>query len=80
MLTVQVIPHAGGIIAGHDYLDNAQVKAQNPREDWSLCEDGTRNEGAVKGAVNDWAQREGLILIQTREVWCSWLTRKPCDA
>lgn len=70
----------GGIIAGHDYLDNAQVKEQNPEEDWSLCEDGTRNEGAVKGAVNDWATKEGLILIQTREIWCSWLTRKPCDA
>lgn len=39
----------GGIMAGHDYKENSEVLKQ----DWGLCEDGTRNDLAVKGAVND---------------------------
>ena len=29
-------------------------------QDWSLCMNGTRNEGAVKGAVDEFAHEHGL--------------------
>lgn len=31
----------------------------HPQEDWSLCQNGTRHEGAVLGAVHDFAQQVG---------------------
>ncbi|PSC70066.1 O-methyltransferase [Micractinium conductrix] len=50
----------GGIMAGHDYLDAKEVLVHRPNEDWALCMNGTRNEGAVKGAVADFSVRHGL--------------------
>lgn len=49
----------GGIFAGHDYIDAAGVKAVHPQEDWGLCQNGTRHEGAVEGAVRDFAEQVG---------------------
>jgi len=37
------------------------VKDSN--QDWSLCMNGTRNEGAVKGAVDEFAQEHGLQIL-----------------
>jgi hypothetical protein len=50
-----------------------------PDEDWSLCGDGRRNEGAVKGAVEDFADAHELtILVTYREPeWPSFVGRKP---
>lgn len=59
----------GGIMAGHDYLLANQVKGQ----DWSLCQNGTRNEGAVKGAVDDFAAKRGIKVYSTREEWKCWI-------
>ena len=53
----------GGVMAGHDYLTVAEAKKLYERFslkiplDWSVCEDGTRNEGAVKGAVLEFSRR-----------------------
>ena len=47
---------SGAIVAGHDYLTAAEV----PGQDWSICSDGSKNEGAVKGAVNDFFSRHHL--------------------
>ncbi len=66
----------GGIIAGHDYHENGEIRNQ----DWSLCEDGTRNEMAVKGAVNDFFVPKGLTISLTdygRPKWFSWMVQKP---
>jgi hypothetical protein len=66
----------GGILAGHDYLYAEQERVQ----DWSLCENGTRHRGAVRGAVEDFAKRHGLSISATFRdplVNSSWMTVKP---
>lgn len=45
--------------------DAQEIKNYHPTEDWGLCMNGTRNEGAVKGAVTDFAQRLGLTVAVT---------------
>jgi hypothetical protein len=70
----------GGVMAGHDYLDNAELKIATPKQDWGLCMDGSRNEGAVKGAVEDFAMEKGLtisVLYKQNHVWKSWVVQKP---
>lgn len=69
----------GGIMAGHDYETGASIKALLPNEDWGLCGNGSRNEGAVVSAVNDFFKRLGLTVTVTyREgQWNSWMVRKP---
>eukprot|EP00667_Euglena_gracilis_P018473 EG_transcript_19600 len=66
----------GGIVAGHDYLfaNSPQLEGQ----DWSLCGDGTRHMGAVKGAVLEFAAAMGVtVRSTTRDKFPSWLIRKP---
>ncbi|PNH09787.1 hypothetical protein TSOC_003561, partial [Tetrabaena socialis] len=47
---------SGGVMAGHDYLDAPQVMDIS-KQDWALCMNGSRFEGAVKGAVDDFFRR-----------------------
>ena len=66
----------GGIMAGHDYNENSEVRGQ----DWGLCSDGTRNELAVKGAVNDFFLSKGLTISVTyyrENNFMSWIVQKP---
>jgi hypothetical protein len=47
-------------------------------QDWSLCEDGSRNPGAVKGAVMEFALQHNLkveAIFQNEQP--SWIMRKP---
>ena len=69
---------AGGVLAGHDYMDAREVKRATPWQDWSLNEDGSTNNGAVKGAVNDFAARVGRqVVVAYREpLWNSWVIAK----
>ena len=71
----------GGVMAGHDYVNTQQVQAVHPGEDWGLCGDGTRNDGAVRGAVDEWALSQGLTLavafLEDGYTWKSWMVRKP---
>ena len=69
----------GGIIAGHDYNDNSEIRGQ----DWGLCGDGiTRNEMAVKGAVNDFFLPKGYtisVIYYRQNNFMSWMVQKrPC--
>lgn len=65
----------GGIIAGHDYHTNYDNIG---KQDWGLCQDGTRNDGAVKGAVNNFFEPKGLTISVTQEpMWMSWIVQKP---
>jgi len=67
----------GGILSGHDYKDNIEVKSIT-KQDWGLCMDGTRNERAVKGAVQDFFLPMGLtISITYKDSWNSWMVHKP---
>jgi predicted O-methyltransferase YrrM len=64
----------GGLMAGHDFLTAAQHAAAMPGDDWSLCEDGSVHEGAVKAAVTEFAAEHGLFLYVTQEgPWISWM-------
>lgn len=66
----------GGIIAGHDYNSNDEIRGQ----DWSLCMDGTVNPQAVKGAVNEFFLSKGLTISVTyyrEHNFMSWIVQKP---
>jgi len=64
-------------MAGHDYNKNSEIKGQ----DWGLCGDGTtRNELAVKGAVNDFFLPKGLTIAVTyyrQKNFMTWIVQKP---
>jgi len=65
----------GGIMAGHDYNENSEI----PDQDWGLCGDGTRNEMAVKGAVNDFFLPKGYTISVTyyrEDNYMSWMIQK----
>ncbi|GFH53262.1 O-methyltransferase [Chaetoceros tenuissimus] len=66
----------GGIMAGHDYNENSEIGSQ----DWGLCGDGSRNELAVKGAVNEFFLPKGLTISVTyyrERNFMSWFVQKP---
>jgi hypothetical protein len=68
----------GGILAGHDYLTNTEVRARTPWQDWSLCADGSIRAGAVKQAVLDFAAAHGGLDVEvSADEWPTWLIRKP---
>lgn len=70
----------GGVLAGHDYLTNPEQQAEALQQDWGLCADGTRNEGAVRGAVEDFAMRHGLVIsvcYEEKVIWKTWMVQKP---
>jgi hypothetical protein len=69
----------GGIMAGHDFLDAPEVKRQSSHQDWSVCMDGSRHEGDVKGAVQEFAAKKGLVISVMYEdgAWPSWMIQKP---
>jgi hypothetical protein len=76
----------GGVMAGHDFITNGENLKRQQKDDWGLCMDGTRNEGAVRGAVEDFAMKHGLtISVMYAEkcereqdyIWHSWMLQKP---
>lgn len=70
----------GGIFAGHDYMTAEEARALAPDGDYGICMDGTRNEGAVRGAVEDFAMAHGLtISVSYRDggFWSTWMVQKP---
>ena len=69
----------GGVMAGHDYLnyqDTQKFFKDQPEENWSICYDGSINYGAVKGAVNEFAQDNNLDVYVSSEFFPSWLVYK----
>jgi hypothetical protein len=67
----------GGVMAGHDYLDNSEMQSRTPWQDWSICGNGTVHTGAAKQAVRDFAEREQLKIWVSDDTWPSWLVQKP---
>ena len=80
-----------GFMAGHDYMTGYQhLKAKNvdyktlydPKDDWTLCYDGiTVNEGAVRGAVEDFAKLHNLTVHKTMNdgPHFTWLVKIPLN-
>lgn len=69
----------GGVMAGHDYETAPDVRAVTPGQDWAVCGDSTRHEGAVKGAVDEFFGEKGVQVMVTykEQHWNSWYARKP---
>lgn len=77
----------GGIMAGDDYLTAAEQlhlkgDVYDINDDWGICYDGTRHEGAVKGAVKQFATKHGLAVYSTwkkdstykeKQAWPQWI-------
>ena len=65
---------SGGIMSGHDYMSADEVDGQ----DWSINYDGTKNNGAVKGAVDHFASINNLqVLVSYKEsAWHTWTLLK----
>jgi hypothetical protein len=64
----------GGYMAGHDYKTAAEVRIMDRSQDWGICGDGTRNEGSVKGAVDEFMKKLGIKkLYLTDEAWTTWM-------
>lgn len=61
--------------------DAAGMRAVHPLEDWALCANGTRHEGAVQGAVHDFAVQHGLTVAvayqEAQNPFKTWMVRKP---
>ena len=69
-----------GILAGHDYMNASEVLQHTQQtQDWSLCQSGEVNAGAVRGAVDAFVAQHALQLTVTSHdvVWRTWVTRKP---
>jgi hypothetical protein len=59
---------AGGIIAGHDYLNSENLATVDggpkvSNRDWSICLDGTVNRRCVRGAVEEFSKKMGLQIV-----------------
>eukprot|EP00550_Attheya_septentrionalis_P004867 CAMPEP_0198298338 /NCGR_PEP_ID=MMETSP1449-20131203/40604_1 /TAXON_ID=420275 /ORGANISM="Attheya septentrionalis, Strain CCMP2084" /LENGTH=252 /DNA_ID=CAMNT_0043999585 /DNA_START=28 /DNA_END=783 /DNA_ORIENTATION=- len=67
----------GGIMAGHDFMYSSEVAKGHGN--WSICEDGSVHPGAVRGAVQEFAESHGLVVsVMYREGgFNTWMTQKP---
>ena len=65
----------GGIMSGHDFKYADEV----PGQDWSVCQDGSKHPGAVRGAVEEFCRKHYLQPgVTYREGdWNTWYFRKP---
>lgn len=69
----------GGIMAGHDYTSAYLVRLRSG-QNWEVCMDGSKNDGAVQGAVDEFAHKHGLTVSVTWgefHQWRTWIIRKP---
>lgn len=69
----------GGILAGHDFIDaQYAIDRLGESENWGICEDGTKEPRAVRGAVEDFAKSEKIeFILQSQENFPSWFIQKP---
>ena len=60
-------------------MNAADVRQATPQQDWSVCADGSKHEGAVRGAVEEFAAEHGLVVsvMYGDGTWASWMTQKP---
>jgi hypothetical protein len=65
----------GGIMAGDDFLTAADSKLSG--QHWGKCADGTIHPGAVRGAVEEFAEANRLQIVLTKvEPTRTWMLRK----
>lgn len=59
-------------MVGHDFFAEEANRMSGGANRWALCENGTVNESAVKGAVVDFACSLGLKVFHSRDKPPSW--------
>ena len=66
-------------MAGHDFLSAPEAKfVSRGTANFFYCLNGTYHEGAVKKAVDEFACKHKLTVLQSREKPPSWyFSRKP---
>jgi len=69
----------GGLFAGHDFYYANNSLLLSTGQDWSICADGSKQIGAVKGAVESFSKQHKLQIWSTNEDWPSWYTVKETD-
>lgn len=71
----------GGILAGHDFIDaQYAIDRLGEEENWGICEDGTEQPRAVRGAVEDFMKSEKIdFVLVSQESFPSWFIQKPYD-
>ncbi len=69
----------GGILAGHDFIDaQYALDRLGEKENWGVCEDGTKQPRAVRGAVEDFMKSENIdFVLVSQEDFPSWFIQKP---
>jgi hypothetical protein len=72
----------GGIFAGHDYLCQNDLKyvSSHVNQRWDICADESIHPRAVKGAVDDFADKMNLKIAITYDdnpPFLTWIIRKP---
>ncbi len=70
---------SNGIMSGHDYIENHELQKMQPNNDWSICYDGSFHSGAVKGAVDEFANNNSLqVIVGYKEPdYPTWSILKP---
>jgi hypothetical protein len=62
-------------------MDAAEVRNVSPEQDWSICMNGTKHEGAVRAAVLEEfaAQKELALSVMYKDgaYFASWMMQKP---
>jgi hypothetical protein len=58
----------GGIMAGHDFYSALEAsRTSKGAQHWEVCGDGTINDGAVKGAVTEFACKHDLKIYASKD-------------
>ena len=70
---------SNGILSGHDYVENYELQKMQPNSDWSICYDGSSHQGAVKGAVDEFANDNDVqVIVGYKEPdYPTWSILKP---
>ena len=55
-----------------------QLDQMGPKENWGICEDGTKEPRAVRGAVEDFVAKKNIdFILVSKESFPSWFIQKP---
>ena len=60
-------------------LCDEQINFLGPSENWGICEDGSLQPRAVRGAVEDFAKSQHLSIVTSQESFPTWFIQKPYD-
>eukprot|EP00271_Cylindrocystis_brebissonii_P015227 TRINITY_DN374_c0_g3_i1.p1 TRINITY_DN374_c0_g3~~TRINITY_DN374_c0_g3_i1.p1 ORF type:complete len:314 (-),score=27.75 TRINITY_DN374_c0_g3_i1:208-1149(-) len=66
---------SGGFFSGHDFIFDSNPAIAASGQDWGICPDGVRHPGGPRGAVLEFAARNGLKIMECDSN--TWFIYKP---